>query len=74
MYTGNIMYARVGDRLVVRNSATGRTERHGVILKIRGESGRAPFIVRWDDGRESWYIPAAYESVELRPSRDRRPG
>ncbi|WP_306282743.1 MULTISPECIES: DUF1918 domain-containing protein [unclassified Frankia] len=70
IYTGNTMYARVGDRLI-QQGRPGHGERHGVILEIRGEGGKAPYVVRWDDGRQSWYIPGTSPPTELRASRDR---
>lgn len=66
------MYALVGDRIVVHSTTEGRPERHGVILKIRGDGGKPPFIVRWDNGRETWFVPGTGVPAEIRPSRDRR--
>ncbi|WP_261558748.1 DUF1918 domain-containing protein [Frankia tisae] len=69
--TGDVMYAKVGDRLI-QKKLLGRGERHGVIIELRGDGGKPPYIVRWDDGSQAWYVPNTDLPVEVRPSRDRR--
>ncbi len=51
--------ASPGDRLVVRGHRQGEPERDGEILKVLGENGSPPFLVRWDDAHESEVFPGS---------------
>jgi hypothetical protein len=45
----------VGDRVVVESEKVGVEPRMGVVTGVNG-----PFVqVRWDDGHESSFVPAA---------------
>lgn len=48
-----------GDRLVVRGYHQGEQQRDGEILKVLGDDGAPPYLVRWDDGRESEVFPGS---------------
>ena len=56
---GEAMKLEVGNRVKVESESTERTPRLGVIEEvIRG--ARSPrYRIRWDDGHESIYTPAA---------------
>ena len=51
--------AKPGDRLVVRAHHQGEPERDGEILKVLGEEGAPPYVVRWDDGHEAEVFPGS---------------
>lgn len=51
--------ARPGDRLVVRGHHQGEQQRDGEILKVLGEDGAPPYLVRWEDGHESEVFPGS---------------
>ena len=53
------MKAQVGDELVVKGRHVGDPDRKGVIIKVIGEAGGAPYLVRWSDGHESSFYPAS---------------
>ncbi len=69
------MKAQVGDELVVKGRHVGDHDRTGVIIEVRGQAGGPPYLVRWSDGHESSFFPAAgtvAEHLSL-PARN-RPG
>lgn len=51
--------AKPGDRLVVRGHHQGEPERDGEILKVLGDDGAPPYLVRWEDGHESEVFPGS---------------
>ncbi len=54
------MHAEIGNSIVVRGRRVGDRNRRGVIVDIRGEAGRPPYLVRWDDEQgEHLYFPGA---------------
>jgi hypothetical protein len=53
------MRAAAGDRLVVRGHHQGEPQRDGEILKVLGEDGAPPYLVRWEDGHESEVFPGS---------------
>jgi hypothetical protein len=54
------MFAKVGDRILVRGHRVGQPDRHCVILKIDHESGEPPYVVQWDDSeRQDLYFPGS---------------
>ena len=64
-----------GDRLVVHAHHLGEPARDAEILEVRG--ARGPYLVRWDDGRESVIYPGPDVTVEHFPTRShtlKRPG
>jgi Domain of unknown function (DUF1918) len=48
-----------GDRVEVESESTERPPRTGVIKEVVREEPRPRYRIRWDDGRESIYTPAA---------------
>lgn len=58
------MHATVGARLVVHSPHVGESEQHGTVLEVRGDDGGPPYLVRYDDGRESLLFPGADCEVE----------
>jgi len=59
------LWARPGDRLVVKGHAVGRPDRDAEILEALGEDDEPPFRVRWqDDGHVSQIFPGGDAYVE----------
>jgi len=58
------MKAKVGDELTVRGRHQGDEERHGTIIRVDGENGVPPYLVRWRDGHESVFFPTSGTEVE----------
>jgi hypothetical protein len=58
------LVASPGDRLVIRGHHQGEPERDGEILKVLGESGGPPFLVRWEDGHEAEVFPGSDAYVQ----------
>ncbi|HEU0256832.1 MAG TPA: DUF1918 domain-containing protein [Microbacteriaceae bacterium] len=46
-----------GDRIVIRGKAVGNPDRRGTVLEVRGDEGQGPYVIRFDDGRESLVYP-----------------
>jgi len=51
------MYAEIGDTLVREGERTQFGERLGVVVEVRGNAGRPPYLVRSPDGREALLYP-----------------
>ncbi|HEY9392128.1 MAG TPA: DUF1918 domain-containing protein [Mycobacteriales bacterium] len=51
------MQASVGDRLRVHGHVVGQRSREGSIIEVRGPDGEPPYLVRFDDGRETLVFP-----------------
>jgi Domain of unknown function (DUF1918) len=43
----------------VRGHHQGEQQRDGEILKVLGEDGAPPYLVRWEDGHESEVFPGS---------------
>jgi len=63
------MRAEVGDEIVVRGRHVGDEDRRGVITEVHGEGGAPPYLVRWENGHESRFVPSSDSVVEHRPAR-----
>jgi hypothetical protein len=63
------MHAEVNDGIVVRGRHVGDHDRKGVIIEVHGEDGTPPYLVRWDDGHESVFVPSSDTVVEHYPLR-----
>lgn len=65
-----VMYARVGDRIVIRSTHLGGPIRDAEVLEVEHEDGRPPYRVRWSDtGKESLFFPGPDAYVDrLGPS------
>jgi hypothetical protein len=53
------MEPKVGNRVEVESESTDRPPRTGVIEEVVREAPSPRYRVRWDDGHESIYTPAA---------------
>jgi Domain of unknown function (DUF1918) len=49
----------MGTRVAVESESTERPARTGVIEEVLREAPSARYRIRWDDGHESVYTPAA---------------
>ncbi|MBB3043792.1 DUF1918 domain-containing protein [Nocardioides soli] len=59
------MFARVGDRLMVRSTHVGGPIRDGEILEVRHGDGSPPYLVRWSDtGHEALVFPGPDAEVQ----------
>jgi hypothetical protein len=55
----------VGDHVMVESESTERVPRRGVVEEVLREDPHPRYRIRWDDGRETIYTPAA---GSLRPA------
>ncbi len=62
------MQAAVGDTITVKAVHLGESGRHGMIIEVHGKDGQPPYVVRWQDDRESLFFPAAGTVVEHHPA------
>ena len=53
------MHLSVGTRVAVESESTDRPARTGVIEEVVREAPSPRYRIRWDDGHESIYTPAA---------------
>jgi hypothetical protein len=61
------VYARVGDRIVIRSNHLGGPIRDGEVIEVEHHDGRPPYKVRWSDtGHESLFFPGSDAQVEHR--------
>lgn len=51
--------AKTGDSVIVDGDRVGQPERHGEILEVIEGTTVIRYRVRWDDGHESVFTPAA---------------
>ena len=52
------MYARKGERIVIRSQHIGGPVREGEVLEVEHADGSPPYRVRWSDsGHESLFFP-----------------
>lgn len=52
------MYARKGDRIVIRNQHLGGPIRDAEVLEVEHPDGTPPYRVRWSDtGHEALFFP-----------------
>jgi len=61
------MRAETGDEIVARGRHVGDEDRKGVIIEVHGEGGAPPYLVRWENGHESVFMPSSDSLVEHRP-------
>jgi len=68
------MVATVGDRIIVESERVGQAAREGEILEEIPTSSGPSYRVRWEDGHESTFRPAAGSAriVHPRPTRTKR--
>jgi hypothetical protein len=60
------MQLKTGERVEIESESTERPPRRGVIEEVVREEPSPRYRIRWDDGHESIYTPAA---GALRPER-----
>ena len=48
-----------GDRVLVETESTGRAPRRGVVEETLRDDPHPRYRIRWDDGHETVYTPAA---------------
>jgi hypothetical protein len=53
------MELKVGERITVEAESTEQPTRNGVIEEVVSEQPAPRYRIRWDDGHESIYAPAA---------------
>jgi hypothetical protein len=53
------MDVKVGDRIGVETERVGQPEREGEVLELLGSPSGLSLRVRWSDGHESIFRPAA---------------
>jgi hypothetical protein len=53
------MTLEIGDRVEVESESTERPPRTGVVRDKLGSDPSPRYLIRWDDGHESIYTPAA---------------
>ena len=53
------MTFKVGERVVAESESTERPPRRGVVEEIVREEPHPRYRIRWDDGHETIYTPAA---------------
>ena len=53
------MQPKAGDRIEVESESTDRPARTGVIEEVVREAPSPRYRIRWDDGHETIYTPAA---------------
>jgi hypothetical protein len=51
------MHAEVGEVLVLKANHVGEPDRTGEIVEVRGEEGKPPYLVRFEDGHEGLVFP-----------------
>jgi Domain of unknown function (DUF1918) len=62
------MHAEVGDEIIVRGHHVGNEDRRGVIIEVHGEDGAPPFLIRWENGHQSVFVPSSDSVVEHHPA------
>jgi hypothetical protein len=63
------MELKAGDRIVVESESTERPPRKGVIEEVVSPHPTPRYRIRWDDGHESIYTPAAGALRPAEPSK-----
>lgn len=58
------LHAKPGDRLVIRGHHQGEPQQDGEILKVLGDHGAPPYLVRWEDGHEAEVFPSSDAFVQ----------
>jgi hypothetical protein len=60
-----LMFAKVGDRLVVPSRHVGGPVRDAEIIGVQHQDGTPPYLVRWsDDGHAGLFFPGPDAYVE----------
>lgn len=67
------MHAKIGDRIIVETERVGLPDRDGEILEVIEAPSGTHYRVRWDDGRESTFWPAAGSARIVAAETEARP-
>ncbi|MEV4741244.1 DUF1918 domain-containing protein [Streptomyces sp. NPDC049555] len=51
------MHATIGDRVRIKGRNVGMREQIGEIVEVRGRNGEPPYLVRFENGRETLIYP-----------------
>ena len=51
------IHAHVGDGILVDSMELGHPPRKGEVMRVMGDGDVQHYLVRWDDGRESYFYP-----------------
>jgi hypothetical protein len=62
------MALKAGTRVVVESESTERSSRSGVIEEVVRDDPHPRYRIRWDDGHESVYTPAAGALRPMQPT------
>ena len=68
------MDLKAGDRVVAESESTERPPRHGLIEEVLGFGSSTRYRIRWDDGHESIWTPAAGALQRAPAEREQRAG
>jgi hypothetical protein len=63
------MALKPGERVTVESESTQRAAHTGVIQEVVREEPSPRYRIRWDDGHESTYTPAAGALSRAEPTR-----
>jgi hypothetical protein len=69
---GEDMEFKSGDRVQVESESTERPPRTGVVEEVVQGTAHPRYRIRWDDGHESIYTPAAGALHSAEPTEKRR--
>jgi hypothetical protein len=59
------MFARKGDRIVIRGQHVGNPVRDAEVLEVKHADGSPPYLVRWSDtGHEALFFPGTDAYVD----------
>jgi translation initiation factor IF-1 len=64
------MKLAAGDRVKVESESTERAPRTGVIAEVMQAAHSPRYRIRWDDGHESIYTPAAGAVSRAEPTEE----
>ena len=63
------MEFKAGDRVKVESQSTERPPRTGVVVEVVQRAPSPRYRIRWDDGHESIYTPAAGALSPAKPAK-----
>jgi len=63
------MTFQTGERVIAESESTSRPHRSGVIEEVMRQEPSPRYRIRWDDGHESIYTPAAGALRREEPAR-----
>ena len=59
----NLTHASAGATIRIPGAHTGTHERTGTILSVDGSGDRERYMVRWEDGHTSLFIPSGSATI-----------